>query len=377
MRTSTFLRFSVLIGGLLSASLASGGAPPSTEESTAPARLELRAHFEVPAPEAPAAAARDIRWATRDSIYLAYNGEGVFEVSLSESMPRVRELFPPIGGGTGAKAVPDLWHVAASEDWILGWSFANVMGWRSVDSDGIVQLHDSPGYFDAVDIQGDTVAFLGYPDSKSFSENSFAYLWLGSVSTKLQEWKPIHGLDLPTAGHARGTFFRFMGALRFLSNGDLLVVPVALPGVYRVSQGGKIKARWLPEELEVSLLSKLGRGARRDDLQEARFDETEPVKEDDLNQRLESSRLIIEDVVSIGRSPAVIIRYRSNTGVGYYLALLGTEADWYELPLGDHPAHIRLRADYSRERKELVVLATDRARAGQVGLARVYVVSAP
>ncbi|MEO7795942.1 MAG: hypothetical protein ABIV06_14335 [Thermoanaerobaculia bacterium] len=339
--------------------------------------LDLFNRLEVP--EMPLGSTpRDIRWATGDSVFITFERDGVIEFDVGEQLSRKRELFPP-RHNVGGKSIQNLNNLASSAKYLVAFGFGNEVGWRELDSTSEIQLkHVDRHYFDDVDVQGDKVAILGYPGGEYSTEGENAYLWLGDLRSELSQWRPLRELSLPAPANARGTFSRHLGSLRFMHNGDLLVVPVVKPGVFRHAQSGKLKAFWSPEELESSLLAALGGSEPRLEKQEKPLSMTEATSDPEkIRSHVESLRMVIEDVLPLGKRSAVLVRYRTASSSGFYLGVLGAETHWFKVPIGKHPASVRVRADYLPQTDRIVLLVTDRSLPTEGTDRRVYVVRAP
>ncbi len=360
--------------GLISAQHA---APHSIQAQHTLTRLDLVSRHDVPTLEMKSTA-RDIRWASKSSVFIAYDGDGVLEFSLREPLARGSELFPP-RSRPGASSVPNIHNLAFDGRHLLAWGPANVVGWRDVALGSGITIKKLPGYFDDVDVRGDLVAIIGYPNIDQYVSSDHAYLWLGDLRSGLDEWRPLRELSLPAGVKARSTFGRFLGSIRFLENGDLLVVPVVKPGVFRHAQSGKQKASWSSQELESSLLSAIGEHAERGDgEEEVEYSRTEPeLNPSRILEQVASLRLVIEDVLPIRKSPAVVVRFRTGGASAFFLGILEPELAWYSLPIGDHHPAVRVRADYSKNSGQIALLVTDRYVASEDTKRTVYIVSAP
>jgi hypothetical protein len=323
------------------------------------------------------ATARDVRWASDGSLFLAYNRIGVFEFEIDEELKLVEEVFPP-RTRAGSSSVRNLWNFASSKGFLLGAGLARDAGWRRVEKDSPISLWSVDGVLEDVDLEGEKVALLGHPGLVKFRESGFAFLWLGSLDSELSEWRPLKALSLPSSDHARATFSRAMGSLRFMPNGDLLAVPVVEPGVHLYSQSGKLESSWLPSELEASLLDARGDNPKAASEADAVIPATVAAsKMADVNAHLESVRMVIEDVIPVGKSPALIARYRGGADAAFYLALLREPIEWYRLPFSDHPATVRVRADVLDRKGKLVALVTDRGTPSESTKAAIYVIELP
>jgi hypothetical protein len=166
-----------------------------------------------------------------------------------------------------------------------------------------------------------------------------------------------------------------LGSVRFLANGDLLVVPAFKPGVFRISRSGKQRGSWTLEELEASLLDALG-VERLDSDAEPRQLRAKYTSWEEGRKYLDSQRFVVEDVLPIRDKAAIVARHGTGKRARYYLGLLEPELEWYELPLRVGATNDRVRSDYSKSARKIVFLATPRA--GKVEReSNLFVVSTP
>lgn len=342
--------------------------------------LELVTKFDLPTLPPSGAGARDVRWASKESVYLAYGIGGAFEFDLRGELVQEREMFPP-GNRSGATIIKNLWSIAADKDTIIGHSPSQYLGWRKTSAESTIQLKQMHAVLEDLDVQGDRVVLLGHPGGELFEKNDWAFLWMGTLTSDLTEWRAL-GLKLNSPNHARIAFNRRLGSARFLSNGNVIVVPVVRPGAILFSSSGKELSSWSLLEIENSL-----RKANGVDL----LDESAPpdssasetVTERDLEKiaaDLESRRLIIEDVVPLAKKAGLLVRSRAVTPPRYYLGVLSDDIQWYELPIKVKPATVLLRGDALEKEGKLAVLVTDRWKAPESSSAtdpNLYIIELP
>jgi hypothetical protein len=326
-----------------------------SENSPGVEALPLIEKFAVPERES---SPRDVRWSGSNSLFIGYEMDGVAEYRISEELVHERDAFPKQSGGDRIL----IWNLALSNSDLHVWSVANRAAWVPLPAalPSEITSKSIRGYFDDVDVRGDVVALLGYPNLEQFEESGRSYLWLGDLRSELAQWRPVsRSIQAAKGGPAKGALAQFYGSARFLHNGDILVFPGFQDRVIRVSQAGKEKASWSLSELETSLLAALGGEHLKSDLPVQSLAESTSTREKS-KLYLESQRLIVEDVLPIGKQPAILVRYRSREKATFFLAVLGPELIWFEVGLGNHPASVRLRADHHAGKGRIAVLATDR-----------------
>lgn len=349
------------VSAVLLLAAASFGEDSQGEPRSSVASLELRGRWEVPERKT---APTDVRWADRDSVFLAYGAGAVYRVGLDEGLPVVRQVFA--GEGRPSGPMPIL-SMGLSSSRLFVASLANDLAWidTRASSTENFELRSLRGYFDDVDLRGDTVALLGYPTARKFTESEQTFLWLGDLRSQLEQWVPLPALREDrgelSSSPGLGSLGMRLGSIRFLAKGDLLVIPGFKPGIYRFSRAGKQRQHWTPDELEASLLGALGKERTNDvERSEPRDLEVREPAWDWVSKVVASQSFFPEDVLAIGDKGAVIARYRSGSRVQYYLGVLESELEWYVLPFEPLSTTSRVRADYSESAKELIVLNTYR-----------------
>lgn len=333
-------------------------------------RLELLDQFEVPKQRSNP---RDIRFASKETVILGFELDGVAERELVEGLPLRRALFP------GYEETPGLQLVNLATDGDQLSVAGHLLGWAETagSSAGQPEFKELRGFYDDIDVRDDTLALLGYPTAEQFAASHQTYLWLGDLRSKLEQWRPLPALkeDRGRFGSTPGigSMGQRLGSLRFLRNGDLLVVPAFKPGVFRLSRHGKLRNSWSLEELEASLLEATG-GSLDEASPTPLVLEAKPPTTESTRLYISSQRILVEDVLPVRKSGAIVVRYGSGIHTKYYLAVLESELTWHELPIEADDRTDRIRADSRDDR--LVVLVTNRGRA-KSSRSRVFLTTSP
>lgn len=322
---------------------------------------------------------RDLRWASDDSIYLGFELGGVTERRLTEGLPVHRVI---IRSRSEAPDVPAILNIATTSSSLQAWAENDAAMWIDRNSTTPDQAHTKRlrGYFDDIDVRGDTVALLGYPTVRHLVESEQSFLWLGDLRSDLEQWRPLAALredrgELASTP-AVGTMGLRLGSLRFLSNGDLLVVPAIKPGVFRFSQSGKLRTHWSQRELEASLLEALGNELDPAATASPMALEARPPSWESGSKYIASQLFNIEDVVPIRDGGAIIVRHGTGKNGAYYLGLLKSVPEWFRLPVRVQSTTDRIRSDFSKANQKLAILVTNRA--GKVeDESTLYLVSEP
>jgi len=285
----------------------------------------------------------DLRWAGKDSVYLADLTGGVAEARLADGLPEIRRVAPP----ALRVGLPVIRNMAISDKWIVVAHLAKI-AWKPV-AGGSWRLREKRGYIHELDIRGDDLVILGFPDIETYERAPGGIVWQSDLSKGLDHWDVLyeskevaHDLDVVRLEAA-------LGSLRFLQGGGFVVAPNFVPGVLRFSSSGAVKERWSPEELGASVKEWQG-----DSKTEA---ERVPLK--DLRRFL-TAQSTIEDVLALREGPAIVVREPRGNQVRYRLGVLGAEIQWYEIPVGEVNAMAWLRGD-ADTRGRIVLAAVERA----------------
>jgi hypothetical protein len=275
----------------------------------------------------------DVRWAGRDSLYVAYLGAGVEEVELRPGLPAMRRVLP----SARSLGMPVFCHLAASGDWLLAAHGGKYIAWTPVeagDLGGEPNVRRKIGFFQDLDVRGDQVILLGSPDPDTYARSEGGVLWRADLSRGLDPWEVV------LENEAVAKNFRVFdakvlaeGSVRFLRNGDFVVAPNFLPGVLLFSSAGKLKKTWTPEEL-------WGEGERT----VWREGRVETVEIGDLRDFLAVER-VIDEVLVLPEGPAIVVREPGGKPTRWRLGVLGPEIRWYDIPTRGISPVARLRGD--------------------------------
>jgi hypothetical protein len=312
---------------LLGAAVLTADAIRASEAPSDGPRLQLIARYSLPADTAPA----DLRWAGKRSVYLADIFAGVHEVELADGLPVLRQVMP------SAKSVglATIVHMAASSEAVVMSSIGGPTAWDRLETDALSEppkVRKKSGQIQDLDLRGDEVIVLGVPDVKAFESGGMGgVVWRSKLSSGLDSWELVY--ESPAVARARGTNLghpESFGTLRFLPNGDFVVVARFLPGVLLFSSSGSLKKTWSPEEIWGGTSSPSGDGR---------------IKPGGLRGFLAKQRLI-DEVLALPQGPAIVVREpRSQGGARWRLGVLGAEVEWYDIPITGVDGAAKLRGD--------------------------------
>lgn len=345
-------RFLRLTAVFLLAGLFAGTAGSAEPERT------LRILSRTPLPAA-SSVARDIRWASESSVYVAHALDGVSEVGLEGA--KKRALVPATGhygripvpgwpggfdlGFYGRLAVSGETLAVSGQDWFLAWRSLKLAADRSY------RLETRPfTETEAFDLQGDRILLLGSRDNvyRPEVEAHGEIAWLGTLSSGLADLKPIYydrsGSRMPTYCHCRG---KMLGAARFLADGSFVLVPGFEKGVHLFSASGQLERSWTSEQLGVDT-DCTGMSAE---------------EEDDLGrkpaswQRWLNQHRTVDDILALPQGPGLLVRsWGADNQVHWELKILaGSRIETWSLPIAGPRPTDRLRGDVRGDRIVLLL----------------------
>lgn len=304
----------------------------------------------------------DVRWASDNSVYLSRAMHGVVEMSLAETpvkrgqpIPDARTLRPSV------KQAPQAERLAVSSRYLATASRAYNLTWRSRQrsANGAVRFeHAVVGNIDDIDLWNDRIVLLGTPmlrtfDPKSPYENKGGIAWLGTLSPKLNDLKPVlFDLTGPALQHHWACSTIGLGAARFLKDGSFVVVPGYQPGAHLFNPAGKLVRSWNGNEIGLTT------GCSGMTVEEGtRLGSTIEGILSWLN-----ARRVLDDVIPLPEGPGILVRYLGDDGkLHWELRILrpagGVEV--HALPLESRSLNTRLHADV-RGTKVAFLLASAR-----------------
>jgi hypothetical protein len=332
-----------LTTALWSATAQAPKAAPSTSAAK-PSPQALRILSDKVLGEAPLKNAMDVRWASDHSVVLALNKNGVVEYDLAGKL-KPKEMIPGKGlpGGFWQSQ-----HVALSPRYLVAGSWLFTMTWRRMDS--TVRKEEAFDGIEDLDVQDSRVAVLG---SRRNAQGDYspdgAIAWTGSLDSKAApDLKPLFfdtgGVGAPGMG-ACGGFF--LGAVRFLADGSLLVVPGIQPGISRYDRKGKL----------LQTLDTVALGIDTDCAGIPKEMRPKMAREVPLRLAWINARRIVDDVLPLPAGPGLLIRSVQQGEVRWTLKVLHADnsVGVYEVPVHAENAFSHLKGDV-REGRLILLL---------------------
>lgn len=239
--------------------------------------------------------ARDVRWAGPKEVYVGLGRRGVVRTRVDSTVNGIPVMPAADRGG-----LPTSGLVAAGERHLFAASqMGRTIGWvplastpRKVEQKTFVAIMD-------IDARDDTAAVLG-ADSGPLQGLAAdgAIAWVGSFSKGMSDMRPImKGRSNPGGKDMARCSILETGAIRFMQDGSLVVVPGAEPGVYRYSRGGKLVQTWDTDPLGI--------------VDDCHLNENELLLiARDFGQRMEwyASRVIVDEILPLVSGPALLLR---------------------------------------------------------------------
>jgi hypothetical protein len=326
-------------GWLLAAVLALSSSPTSPKEtpSVAPPRLVVLGRYAVPSEMSPT----DLRWASKDSIYLADANEGVSELRLQPGLPVIRKAT----GTAKEMGSVGIVHLATSSETMVFSHVGVFLGWQPIDasaSGSRPKRKEKSGHYQDVDVRGDEVILLGFPDLKTYMDrpagSGAGLIWKSSLSDGLKTWELIYTSDAVARKGGTLSNWLFLGSIRFLKDGKFVVAPNFEPGVLLFNASGSLRRTWTPEEI-------WGEGGSAE----------VPDQDSRKLKSVAASRHLIEEVLPLAEGPAIVVRDSGGSGTRWRLGVLGDEIAWYDIPVSGVDRIARLRGDVDEHGRIVLV----------------------
>jgi len=308
----------------------------------------------------------DARWAGKNSIYLADLRDGVSEVRLAEGLPQIRRVTPP----AAVMGMPLIENVAISDKWIVV-AHEGKIAWKPVGG-GEWQVTKGMGICHGLDIRGDDIVMLGFPDGETYERSRGGMVWQANLAKGLDAlhgWKVLHESEEVAGDINRMRQDAALGSIRFVPQGGVAVAPNFLPGVLSFSDSGSFKQRWGSEDLWGGEVRAKAEGPEEKGWQEGSFGK------DELRRFL-ASRRTIDAILPLPEGPAIVVRESKGDEARYRLGVLGPKVRWYDIPVGNLSAMARLRGDADKNGR-IVLVGVERGPTAPVSQSEILVLELP
>jgi hypothetical protein len=329
------------LGTILTPHALSGGATKLDENRPG---LELLA--EIRLPEGDSSPLQDVRWASRDSVFLLRAFEGVTEHRIAEGLPRIGQAVP---GRSSHQKVRGQSFLGLDGDQAVTASSGGQLLWRpdlSAKATLDVRIFDPErnGNVSDIDFRDGVIAVLGLPSSTLAPDH---VLWTARLEEPRPRFEPLIGWrDDDRGGSSSESDFRYLSVV--------LVFPGRGESVFLVDPSGRKKSAWNLKEQELSESSLF-------DDDEAGAGEPSGPRPDPRRAWFESGATTVDDVLFVGKTPAVVLRAMKNGTPEWLLLLLESDGPRVLTIPGLTPERaLRVRAD-CRQDKDLVFAVFDRS----------------
>lgn len=288
----------------------------------------------------------DVRWASANSVYLALTKSGTVEASLDPLGGHIEELIP------GATKPGGFWgssRVGASPEYLAVAGPAFSLAWRKLAAP--LRKEIAFDVIEDIDVGAGKAAVLGARrDDKGRFAPDGAIGWLGSLDQDLTDLKPIlfdqRGKGAPNL-NACGNFE--LGAVRFLPDQTLLIVPGVQAGALLYDFQGRLVRTWDT--------ASLGLDNDCPGLSEA---QARALAFPDARVRWLNQRRTLEDIVPLPQGPGLLVRSVVQGRPSWVLEVLdrnGSGHQAYAVPVSPVSDLSHLRGDF-RNGKLLLLMTT-------------------
>jgi hypothetical protein len=193
--------------------------------------------------------ARDVRWAGPGEVYVSLGKRGAIRTRVDSTVH-----FTPVMPAGEHGGFPITGRIAAAQKHLVVASPLGGVGWIPLATGGAHPIGHRPllSVMD-IDARGDSVAVLG-ADSGNVQglARDGTIAWVGSLSKSMNDMRPLmKGRSKPGGKDMARCSILETGAIRFMPDGSLIVVPGVEPGVFRYDAAGKLVQTWDSDPLGI------------------------------------------------------------------------------------------------------------------------------
>lgn len=278
--------------------------------------------------------AKDVRWASDGSVYLALAGDGASEVSLDPAGQKIREMVP-------GRAKPGGFfvshQVAVSSQYFL--VSANALGftWRRMDAP--TRSDEAAETIQGVDLWNDRLVLVGARrDEKGRFAPDGAIAWIGSLGQKLADLRPLaYASSGPGAREMAACGTVRLGGVRFFEDGSFVILPGVQPGLSFYDRDGKLLRT--VDTITLGIDSDCGSLSQEES---ARIAVDYAARMAWVNRRR-----TVDTVLNLPKGPGLVVRSVENGRVQWRLDVIGSEGtvERYSIPIEAPDEFFHLRGD--------------------------------
>lgn len=194
----------------------------------------------------PGGSAQDIRWSSDTEILLAEGPGGVSVRDVSKPDTVLRYAIP-----NGMQGFFFASRLAVSPSYVVTAAPFGSFAWRDIRSPRTPSDSAAMGMIIDLDVHGDRLAILG-GNTNEKGGTPDGILTVASLSRKATDRRvTMQGPTGPTGKELVRCYFFEPGAVRYLSDGTLMVVPGLMPGAYQYDDAGKLLRTWQTDALQI------------------------------------------------------------------------------------------------------------------------------
>lgn len=288
--------------------------------------------------------ARDVRWASSESVYLAVSLTGTVELALDPVGNDVKQVIPD---GHGPEAIWLTSRLGASDAYLAAAAPVFLVGWKSRSTAGL-QGREVFEDIEDIDVAANRLVVLGFRrDEKGRIASDGAIAWMGSLDLGLTDLKAVAFSQAGVGARPMDSCANFeIGAVRFLPDGTFVVLPGAESGVFLFDSEGRLLHTWETTALGLDRLCDF------DDPQRDLFSRNPLARWAWINQFR-----TVDEVLPLPEGPGLVIRKVAAAGTGWELTLLRRtgSARTSELPISSPSSNAHLRADIRGQRVAFLI----------------------
>lgn len=252
-----------LTGLALTLGSASAPSPPPPGQTAASANPPgIRILSDVALPPA-FRRATDVRWASDETVYLGVSADGTFEVSLDPAGPPPKEMI------AGRSKPEGYWisKIAASTEYLAAVGPAQAVTWRRLSDPTSLEARFAS--IQSIDLKDNRLAILGARRNEDGGSDD-ALAWIGSLDQERPEFRPILRSSVGSSTRDRVLCEKApVGALRFLPEGSLLIVPATQAGASLYDGKGNLIRDWSAQALGIDSLCGVFDGSRANEVMDS------------------------------------------------------------------------------------------------------------
>lgn len=280
----------------------------------------------------------DIRWADDRTVYLSLGKEGTVQATVEPLGGNVREIIP---GNARTGGYWASFRLGASSRYLAAAAPFGNLTWLPLGKPQARKEFE----LDVVDldVREDRLVVLGARrDKQGRWAPDGAIAWLGSFGQELRDLKPVlfdsRGAEAPNL--AACLSFE-LGAVRFLADGSLLVLPGVQPGVHLYDASGRLLRTWDTGTLGIDT-----------DCPSLTYEQSSRLQEPVARMAWLDQRRTVDDVLSLPQGPALVVKQVTGGETRWHLKILNRQGghSTHPLPITYSGFRGTLRADVRGDR---------------------------